>query len=277
MIQSVDNSLSRLYVPWTKFTWTTSDGGSVDIPFSSVPALLDVGASWMYLPQDVADKLFGGLGVEQNVDGNYYVPCNSYFTDTNLTFSFNNDDRARITVPLGAMINIELTITDDASGVDYCPLKIITGTDYATFGIPLLQYMYFMLDLESNYVAIAQSNFNSGAASPVGLSPDQGFLKTATVTATAISTAIMTAQKTVTKVPAPVTVTKVSIAAPKPTLKFGASVSRPGPTGTRKPAAGKSSKAAAAGIAQPPRISSTFMVVVVVNVLAFAGGALLIL
>ncbi|KAJ9613126.1 hypothetical protein H2200_003067 [Cladophialophora chaetospira] len=170
-------------------------------PDLSVPALLDSGTTYSYLPQDIVESLSEGLGATLSEDnGYYYVPCSYRKANVSLIYTFGGLDGVNISVPLSELISEQLG--DESAyrdGTPGCTLMVEAdpGDGSGTIlGDSFLRSAYAVYDLENLVVALAQAKVDdkpaissgdavkpipSGTALP-------GVTRTATVTAAPIDT-----------------------------------------------------------------------------------------
>ncbi|TAQ88566.1 hypothetical protein B7494_g3109 [Chlorociboria aeruginascens] len=143
------------------------------------PVVLDSGTTITYLPDQVAEDLFDSIGAVDDVSntGNVYVDCDLTTSNSSTTFNygFGGASGTTIKVPISELV-FPLT------GLFAVPegyLPELPFTSPCGFGIQpadggtnllgdtFLRSAYVVYDLESNQIAIGQSNFNSGSSNIV--------------------------------------------------------------------------------------------------------------
>lgn len=140
----------------------SSGAGSVDVLSSaSLPALLDSGTSFVYLPQDVADSLAYSLQATAFSDSTggsgWYLDCDQVSTGS-LTYHFSG---VEISVPLSEMIVPLQDVSGNAvvqNGIEYCQLALAASANNSVvLGDSFLRGTYAVFDLEADQIALAQA------------------------------------------------------------------------------------------------------------------------
>ncbi|KAF2478926.1 aspartic peptidase domain-containing protein [Neohortaea acidophila] len=123
----------------------------------NVGAILDSGSSLMYLPDQVAQKIFDQVGAQYNSrTGAAVVDCNVANSDDTIDFTFSSPT---ISVALSEII-LEV-------GQNQCILGIgLAGDSTPVLGDTFLRSAYVVYDISSNEISIAQTDF-SGKSSNV--------------------------------------------------------------------------------------------------------------
>ncbi|MCJ1248696.1 hypothetical protein MMC30_005915 [Trapelia coarctata] len=260
---------NRFLVSWTSLTFSSRAAGYSLLP-SPIPALIDSGNADISLPPDLANAIFSGLGVDP---GDYTLPCSTGANDANLTFGFNDDPKALITVPLSALITPVLvngTAEVDTNGNALCKLGVDTAaSDWAVLGEYFMRSAYFVFDLENNVIAMAQANLNATSTSDIKAIGTSGVNATAITTTVEVSllptqTAILN-----TAAAASATAATVSGASLTPTFNLG-------PSKTGSTASATSSKSAAVGV-KAPALDKSILVFGANGLLSLFGGSCLLL
>jgi hypothetical protein len=183
----------------TSFTVSLTSIGFVDPSLKdtlysgpALPALLDSGTSFTYLPDNIAIAILSGVGVAQdNSTGLNLAPCSLNRTNANLTFGFGGTDGPVITVALSEFVSDPYVLDDGSilkiNGEDVCLFGIMAGGDNTTtvLGDTFLRSAYVVYDLENYLIGIANTNFHPGASDIVEYKKGQLDIPGVTSTATA--------------------------------------------------------------------------------------------
>lgn len=119
-------------------------------------ALLDSGSSLMYLPDEVAQKIYTLTGATySNEQSAAFIDCAMAHNDTTIDFTFSSPT---IRVPMN-----ELVIVAGYQGrKEICILGISpAGGSTPVLGDTFLRSAYVVYDLSNNEISLAQTNFNS--------------------------------------------------------------------------------------------------------------------
>ena len=118
-----------------------------------------MGATFTYLPDDVAEIIYDQMNVSYDNDSALaYAECNNS-TSTTIDFEFGGQT---ISVPQHELILVEYNITNE-SGVQACPFGILpAGNDISVqLGDTFLRSAYVVHDLDHNEISIAPTVFNA--------------------------------------------------------------------------------------------------------------------
>lgn len=134
----------------------------------AVPAILDSGTTDTLLPDDVAADIASGIGAISDSTYGFVVPCELSKTKASFTFGFGGSNGPSIDVPLEEFI---LPLLDDNGqpltfddGTQACSLGIEAAQGRPIlFGDTFLRSAYAVYDLDSNVIALAQTNFDGGS------------------------------------------------------------------------------------------------------------------
>lgn len=138
-------------------------------PSAPQPAILDSGTSLTYLPSDVTDRIFNGLGVTTDPRYGQRVSCNVEANNITFLYSFGGANGATIAVPLSELL---IPLTDQANNaiVDNTGQPVcLFGIDAAADGNPILfgdtflRSAYVVYDLDNLQIGLAQTNFRATA------------------------------------------------------------------------------------------------------------------
>lgn len=184
-------------VAWTSLTFTNSTG-SVKLSSDSfkVPALLDSGTSFTYIPNGMYDRLAGHFGAYTNeTNQQILVPCD--VGEGSLDFGFGGSSTPIVSVPFSELA--PLAYGSEMGHPIYLPegsqacmfgLGPSDGEDEITLGDTFLRSAYVVYELDAKLIAMAQSNLNSTSSNVVEIQagPDPfGGVSTALATATAVT------------------------------------------------------------------------------------------
>lgn len=146
-------------------TAVAAGGASVEVMSdTALPALLDSGTSFVYLPEDVAEAIAASLQAFEFTSGSgWYTDC-ALGDAGSLRYSFSG---VEINVPLSEML-VPLTSDDGTplseNGVSYCQLALMAADDTIILGDSFLRAAYVVYDLEKNEIALAQAVTGSDAS-----------------------------------------------------------------------------------------------------------------
>ncbi|KAK4167119.1 aspartic peptidase domain-containing protein [Cladorrhinum sp. PSN259] len=139
--------------PWRYWIQVDSVGltkpGEVPYTFanSSMPALLDTGSTWTYLPAAIVDKLTTDLNATKWDDGSYEVPCSLKSHPGFVDFAFHN---LTIHVPYAEFIT-------EFEG-NYCALGVLPRDEQtAILGDSFLRSAYVVFDQTNQDLYLARS------------------------------------------------------------------------------------------------------------------------
>lgn len=130
---------------------TDSFGSNLD-----TAVLLDSGSSLIYLPDNVTSAIYTKLGVTYDSnEGAAVIDCSRANDNTTIDFTFSSPT---ISVPMNELV---LPISE-TNGVETCILGIAPADGSScVLGDTFLRSAYVVYDLQSNKIALAQTNFNS--------------------------------------------------------------------------------------------------------------------
>lgn len=158
----------------------------------ALPALLDSGTSFTYLPDEVATAILNGIGVAQdNNTGLNFAPCSLNQTNANFTFTFGGPGGPLITVALREFVSDPYTLADGSifqlNGEDVCLFGLMAGGDNTStvLGDTFLRSAYVVYDLDNYLIGMANTNFNPGASDIVEYQKGQLSIPGVSSTATA--------------------------------------------------------------------------------------------
>lgn len=150
----------------------------IECQFDSVmantyPALIDSGSTFMFFPQEIADKLADYANATwSDSDGIYLMNC---LSDDNFlaneTFVFDFGD-IHIEIPLSALV----LSSDDGSNV--CGFAIQRGENEVTFGDLFLKFAYTIFDLDHYQITLGKMKKNPDSTEIVTI-PSNGKIKNA--------------------------------------------------------------------------------------------------
>jgi hypothetical protein len=229
-----------LFVAWTDLTFSDPEG-NVTLLSTPVPALFDSGISDIVLSPDLANAIFGGLGIS-NTRGSI-LPCDYGYDEAQFTFGFNDDPDANITIPLSALITPLLSdglpqVDEDGGALCSIGISPALASDYVILGDKFLRFAYVVYNLEKNIISIAQANLNTTDSNIIPIAVTSGLgasPATNSVTASPLPSQTNLPQPTIMATPTAATISLASII---PTFKIGKI-----PTKSAAPAATKKSAA----------------------------------
>ncbi|KAK5102046.1 hypothetical protein LTS08_004506 [Lithohypha guttulata] len=170
-------SRTSFTVAWTGLnidTGSSTSNNQIDFsPSSPLPVILDSGTTLTYLPDDIVEQIFTGLGVTTDPAIGNIVPCTIAANNYTFIYTFGGPNGAQIRVPLSELL---LTLFDSRTGEPYvdprtpngpplCQMGIDkAGANPLLFGDTFLRSAYVVYDLENYQIALAQTNFRATAS-----------------------------------------------------------------------------------------------------------------
>ncbi|KAK9452853.1 acid protease [Dipodascopsis uninucleata] len=135
----------------------------------SMPALLDSGTSFTYLPHYIIARLAKEIGFEENSEGLYIGKCSKAYSKDYARFLFNG---LEIRVPLSELIFSDKSSeeTIESSG-DYCFISLFPLENHGIIlGDTFLRSAYVVFDLDRNKISMAQTVFDQEESNivPIG-------------------------------------------------------------------------------------------------------------
>lgn len=167
-------SRTSFTVAWTGLSINTGSDSLDFSPSSPQPIILDSGTTLTYLPDDIANNIFNGLGVTTDPSVGQVLPCTTVANDYSFTYTFGGTNGASITVPLSELL---IPLIDGDTGEPYTGMPPVpNGPQLCQFGInsagdaPLLfgdtflRSAYVVYDLDNFEIGIAQLNIGATAS-----------------------------------------------------------------------------------------------------------------
>jgi Eukaryotic aspartyl protease len=171
-LDSQTDSLTSFTVAWTGLTVTGGGKTSNLSPSAPVAAILDCGTTDLYVPDDIATAIFNGVGVITDPTYGNVVKCSLANDDLTFSFQFGGANGPTINVALSEFVTPIPTANglaptfDDGSAA--CAFAIgAAGSDPILFGDTFLRSAYVVYDIETNIIALAQTNFDHLGSSNV--------------------------------------------------------------------------------------------------------------
>jgi Eukaryotic aspartyl protease len=140
-----------------------ADGKTVFSVNTNTTVVLDSGTSLTYLPNDLANAINAGVGVVNDAQRGYLVPCAIANTSATLNFKFGNANGPVITASLSQFIDD--TSAGTVNGTLMCDWGLMPAGSAGgpfLFGDTFLRSAYVVYNLDGKTVAIANANFNGG-------------------------------------------------------------------------------------------------------------------
>ncbi|TVY81058.1 putative aspartic-type endopeptidase opsB, partial [Lachnellula suecica] len=195
-----------LGVVLTSFGITGQNGNTQNITTSGYKAqvILDSGTTLTYLPETLAAEIYTRIGATDDSEnsGLIYVDCDIVTNSPALTFDYGFGGASGVSIkipidevvlPLADLSSPDSLVLPELNYTNACGFAIF-GTSEAPYilGDTFLRSAYVVYDLQSNEIAIAQTNFNSTSsniveftATETGIPNVSGVASSAAVTATA--------------------------------------------------------------------------------------------
>ncbi|KAF4627494.1 hypothetical protein G7Y89_g10661 [Cudoniella acicularis] len=173
---------AELVVVLTSFAITGQQGNIVNLTAASFeePVLLDSGTTFSYLPDTMVQSIYESINAidDSQRTGLVVVDCNILQNSPALTFNygFGGINGVQIKVPINELVfdlNGLLNVTESnlprTPWAETCGFGIYPGdnTSPSVLGDSFLRSAYVVYDLDSNLIAIAQTNFDSTTSSIV--------------------------------------------------------------------------------------------------------------
>lgn len=134
-------------------------------PSDPVPALLDSGTSFTYIPDDIAFSLFDTFSANYDqAGGNAYVDCSLRSQDSPVVFSFGP---ASISLSMGEMVldaNVYAAGGSETGQSNACAFGILPmsamNLSSPILGDTFLRSAYVVYDLDNNEISLAQAAYD---------------------------------------------------------------------------------------------------------------------
>jgi hypothetical protein len=190
-LDSQSDSLTSFTVAWTGLSFT-SCGKTIDLsPSAAVPAILDSGTTDLLLPDEIANRVFNGLGVITDVTYGNLIKCSVLNNAGAFSFTFGGQGGPTVNVSLSEfgfpLVNEDGSQATFTDGSAACQLGIeAAGQDPILFGDTFLRSAYVVYDLQENSIGLAQTNFNA-TDSNIQPFPSSGGIPGASKTVSAVT------------------------------------------------------------------------------------------
>lgn len=193
-IDSQSQSITSFTVAWTGLSISGGGNNLNASPSSPQPVVLDSGTSLLYLPNDITEQIFNGVGVISTQNFGDVVPCSLANDDLTFSFTFGGSGGATVNVSLSEFVEpIETQSGQQVhfpNGQAACSFGIQpSGSGPILFGDTFLRSAYVVYDLDSQQVALANANFSPGSSSNVQAVGSSSAIPGVKSTATAASVA----------------------------------------------------------------------------------------
>ena len=183
-------------IPCTSISFTSPDGSSsqqLSAPDFATPAVLDSGTSTLFLPNDIAQMVYQGIGaVEFTVEGNtaFAADCTYLNSNASLTFQFGGSTGPIIALPMSELLS-SIPLFAFGNGVPACLVQVQGASEIVTeestgllFGDPFMRNAYIVYDMDNLEISLAQAKFNQSGTSHVHAIPSGSGLPGVSSTAT---------------------------------------------------------------------------------------------
>lgn len=160
---------SQLAVALTGMSVTDAKGHTAySAPDLALPVLLDSGTTATYLPNDIANAIFQGVGaINDNDLGGWIVPCALSASPAKFTFAFGGSGGPSISVSLAQFV-LPIILADGSTpefsdiGGAVCNFGLFSSTpdSPSVLGDTFLRSAYVVYDLDNNIIALAETKFN---------------------------------------------------------------------------------------------------------------------
>lgn len=158
----------------------------------NIPVILDCGSTDTYLPDAIAQPILSGVGAVPDDTLGFVVPCSLGNDGATFSFTFGGSGGPVITVGISEFVRP----VPDASNQgytfsDHTPACIWglqpAGDRPNLFGDTFIRSAYVVYDLESQQIAIAQTNFNTTKSNIIEFSNEDVPNASATATGAAVT------------------------------------------------------------------------------------------
>jgi hypothetical protein len=196
------NQIESFSVAWTGLS-VHGSGNNVDMsPGSPTAAILDSGSTDLLLPDEIASRIFNGVGALIDQTYGAVVPCKIGNDDLTFSFTFGGQGGATVNVPLSELVLPIFTANGGSptlqNGDTACTFGIgAAGQNPIILGDTFLRSAYVVYDLENKMIGLAQTNINAKA----GAGNIQAFSSGATGIPGVSTTATVAATQTFTNIP----------------------------------------------------------------------------
>lgn len=146
----------------------------------NIPVILDCGSTDTFLPDNIVQPILAGVGAVADEDLDFVVPCKLGNVGATFSFKFGGSSGPVITVGISEFVRpipdrvIEANNGKGISFSDGTPACIWglkpAGERPNLFGDTFLRSAYVVYDLETEQIALAQTNFNTTKSNVVEFS-----------------------------------------------------------------------------------------------------------
>lgn len=192
----------------------------------NIPVILDCGSTDTYLPDDIVQPILNGVGAVADSDLGFVVPCSLGRDGATFSFTFGASGGPVITVDISEFVRPipeavgEYTFSDDTPACIWGLQP--AGQRPNLFGDTFIRSAYVVYDLESQEIAIAQTNFNTTKSNILEFSNQVIPNAKATASGAAVTQTYSGIPGVATQVGKPASgATQVGSGPPKPTFDLG--------------------------------------------------------
>lgn len=192
----------------------------------NIPVILDCGSTDTYLPDEIVQPILSGIGAVSDSEFGFVVPCSLGSDGASFSFTFGASNGPVIKVDMSEFVRpVPESVGTDFTFSDNTPACIWglkpAGDRPNLFGDTFIRSAYLVYDLESQQIAVAQTNFNTTKSNVVEFSNKEIPNVSATVSGAAVT-------QTYSGIPGvetqPATgATQIGSGPPKPTFDLGKS------------------------------------------------------
>lgn len=157
----------------------------------NIPVILDCGSTDTYLPDAIAQPILNGVGAVPDDTLGFVVPCGLGNDGATFSFTFGGSNGPVITVGISEFVRPVPEAVGGYTFKDNTPACIWglqpAGDRPNLFGDTFIRSAYVVYDLESQQIAIAQTNFNTTKTNVVEFSNQNIPKAIATATGAAVT------------------------------------------------------------------------------------------
>ena len=156
---------STMTIAWTSLSVTDASGTTFVTPSGfAQPVVLDSGATYTLLPQDLFNTLANYFGAVQDNDYGWLVPCNISSKGGQIDYGFNGPFFSvafdQLAVPLLDDSGSAITFQRDNSPACKFGINPVQDGGLLLFGDTFLRSQYVVYDLDNFQISIAPTKFN---------------------------------------------------------------------------------------------------------------------
>ncbi|KAI3390749.1 hypothetical protein diail_8712 [Diaporthe ilicicola] len=157
---------------------------------TALAVLLDSGSSLTYLPNSMAETIYGKVSAQYDSnEGAAYIACSAARSNATLDFTFSSPV---ISVGMNELVLDLVTASGKrprfSDGTEACLFGVApAGSSSMVLGDTFLRSAYVVYDLDRNEISIAQTNFNATSSNVLEIGPGSDPVPSATAVANPVA------------------------------------------------------------------------------------------